>query len=64
VLNSSLPPGRIAEETRSSRYLSLLERQRIAPLRESGHNHDAVVAAGRLIMLAASRNPSGILRST
>ncbi|MGO8937972.1 MAG: helix-turn-helix domain-containing protein, partial [Mycobacterium sp.] len=32
-----LPPGRIAEEVRSSRYLSLLERQRIATLRERGH---------------------------
>ena len=32
-----LPPGRVAEETRSSRYLSLLERQRIATLRERGH---------------------------
>ena len=32
-----LPPARVAEETRSSRYLSLLERQRIATLREHGH---------------------------
>jgi IS30 family transposase len=32
-----LPPARVAEETRSSRYLSLLERQRIATLRERGH---------------------------
>src|SRR6201993_4765899 len=32
-----LPPTRVAEETRSSRYLSLLERQRIATLRERGH---------------------------
>src|ERR1700694_4369613 len=32
-----LPPGRVAEETRSSRYLSLLQRQRIATLRERGH---------------------------
>jgi IS30 family transposase len=32
-----LPPARAAEETRSSRYLSLLERQRIATLRERGH---------------------------
>jgi hypothetical protein len=29
-----IPPARVAEETRSSRYLSLLERQRIATLRE------------------------------
>src|ERR1700758_5121394 len=32
-----LPPTRMAEETRSSRYLTLLERQRIATLREHGH---------------------------
>ena len=32
-----LPPTRAAEEARSSRYLSLLERQRIATLRERGH---------------------------
>src|SRR6201997_1313227 len=32
-----LPPTRMAEETRSSRYLTLLERQRIATLRERGH---------------------------
>jgi transposase-like protein len=32
-----LPPARVAEETRSSRYLTLLERQRIATLREHGH---------------------------
>jgi Helix-turn-helix domain len=31
-----LPPARVAEEVRSSRYLSLLERQRIATLRERG----------------------------
>src|SRR5918911_1239842 len=29
-----LPPARVAEQSRSSRYLSLLERQRIATLRE------------------------------
>ena len=33
----SLPPARVAEESRSSRYLTLLERQRIATLRERGH---------------------------
>ena len=32
-----LPPAPGGEETRSSRYLSLLERQRIATLRERGH---------------------------
>lgn len=32
-----LPPTRMAEETRSSRYLTLLERQRIATLRDRGH---------------------------
>jgi IS30 family transposase len=29
-----MPPGRVAEEIRSSRYLSRLQRQRIATLRE------------------------------
>ncbi|MGB9308821.1 MAG: helix-turn-helix domain-containing protein [Mycobacterium sp.] len=32
-----LPPTRMAEETRSSRYLTLLERRRIATLRDDGH---------------------------
>lgn len=32
-----IPPARVAEGSRSSRYLSLLERQRIATLRERGH---------------------------
>ncbi|GAA4384013.1 IS30 family transposase [Actinomadura verrucosospora] len=31
-----IPPARVAEESRSSRYLSLLERQRIATLHERG----------------------------
>ncbi len=31
-----LPPARVAEEARSSRYLSLLERQRIATMRDRG----------------------------
>jgi hypothetical protein len=31
------PDARVAEEARSCRYLSLLERQRIATLRERGH---------------------------
>jgi IS30 family transposase len=31
-----IPPTRVAEDARSSRYLSLLERQRIATLRERG----------------------------
>src|SRR3954464_5553020 len=34
--NGGLPPGRLAESARSGRYLSLLERQRIATLRERG----------------------------
>lgn len=32
-----VPPARLAENARSSRYLSMLERQRIATLRERGH---------------------------
>ncbi|NKY24932.1 Transposase InsI for insertion sequence element IS30A [Nocardia gamkensis] len=34
--NGGLPPSRISGEVRSDRYLSLLERQRIATLRERG----------------------------
>jgi hypothetical protein len=34
--NVALPPGRLAESARSGRYLSLLERQPIATLRERG----------------------------
>lgn len=34
--NGGLPPSRLAEDARSSRYLFLLERQRIATLRERG----------------------------
>lgn len=34
--NGGLPPGRLAEAARSGRYLSLLERQRIATLRGRG----------------------------
>ncbi|MGW5751631.1 helix-turn-helix domain-containing protein [Nocardia rhamnosiphila] len=34
--NGGLPPSRISDEVRSDRYLSLLERQRIATLRERG----------------------------
>jgi hypothetical protein len=34
--NGGLPPDRLAEDVRSSRYLSLLERQRIATLHRDG----------------------------
>ena len=34
--NGGLPPGRLAEAARSGRYLSLLERQRIATLHREG----------------------------
>src|SRR3954447_22873537 len=34
--NGGLPPARLAESARSGRYLSLLERQRIATLRGRG----------------------------
>jgi hypothetical protein len=34
--NGGLPPGRVAEEARSGRYLSRLERQRIATLHRQG----------------------------
>jgi IS30 family transposase len=53
--NGGLPPARLAESARSGRYLSLLERQRIATLRERGHGVREI--AGRL-----GRSPSTISR--
>ena len=50
-----LPPARVAEETRSSRYLSLLERQRIATLHERGHGV-------REIARRLGRSPSTVSR--
>lgn len=50
-----IPPARVAEEARSSRYLSLLERQRIATLRERGLG---VREIGRRI----GRSPSTVSR--
>src|SRR5918911_777896 len=35
--NGGIPPARLAEAARTSRYLSLLERQRIATLRGRGY---------------------------
>ena len=35
--NGGLPPARLSEATRTGRFLSLLERQRIAALHERGH---------------------------
>jgi transposase len=40
--NGGLPPTRVAEESRSSRCLSLLERQRIATLRAQGLSMRAI----------------------
>ncbi|HEY0539014.1 MAG TPA: helix-turn-helix domain-containing protein, partial [Actinoallomurus sp.] len=34
--NGGLPPARLTESARAGRYLSLLERQRIATLRDRG----------------------------
>src|ERR1700678_3218476 len=42
--DGGLPPGRVAEDIRSGRYLSLLERQRIAALREQGLSVRAIAA--------------------
>jgi transposase, IS30 family len=42
--NGGLPPGRLAEEVRSGRYLSLLERQRIATLHRQGFGVRAIAA--------------------
>jgi DNA-binding CsgD family transcriptional regulator len=50
-----IPPARVAEESRSSRYLSLLERQRIATLRERGHGI-------REIARRLGRSPSTVSR--
>jgi transposase, IS30 family len=50
-----LPPARMAEELRSARYLTLLERQRIATLRERGHGV-------REIARRLSRAPSTVSR--
>ncbi len=53
--NGGLPPARLAESARSSRFLSLLERQRIAALRAQGLGVRAI--ADRL-----GRSPSTISR--
>jgi transposase, IS30 family len=53
--NGGIPPVRLAETARTSRYLSLLERQRIATLR--GHGHGAREIARRL-----DRSPSTVSR--
>jgi transposase, IS30 family len=50
-----MPPARVAEEVRCSRYLSLLERQRIATLRERGHGV-------REIARRLGRSPSTVSR--
>jgi len=42
--NGGVPPVRLAEDARSNRYLSLLERQRIATLRERGLSVGVIVA--------------------
>jgi IS30 family transposase len=53
--NGGLPPGRLAESARSGRFLSLLERQRIATLRERG-------LGVREISRRLGRSPSTISR--
>lgn len=53
--NGGLPPGRLAEQARSGRYLSLLERQRIATWRGQGLGVRAI--AGML-----GRAPSTVSR--
>jgi hypothetical protein len=65
--NGGLPPGRLAESARSGRYLSRLERQRIATLRERGltttaHVRNAVVGqAGASASCVEAANASGPL---
>src|SRR3954469_14476497 len=53
--NGGLPPARLAESSRSSRFLSLLERQRIATLRGRG-------LAVREIARRLGRSPSTVSR--
>jgi transposase, IS30 family len=53
--NGGLPPGRLAEDMRSSRYLSLRERQRIATLRRQGLGVRAIAAL-------LKRSPSTVSR--
>jgi transposase, IS30 family len=53
--NGGIPPVRLAETARTSRYLSLLERQRIATLRGRGHGV-------REIARRLGRSPSTVSR--
>ncbi|AHI01005.1 hypothetical protein KALB_7647 [Kutzneria albida DSM 43870] len=53
--NGGLPPARVAEDARSGRYLSLLERQRIATLRRDSLGPRAIA---RLL----GRSPSTVSR--
>jgi IS30 family transposase len=53
--NGGLPPGRLAEEVRSGRYLSRLERQRIATLHRQG-------LGVRAIAVRLGRAPSAVSR--
>lgn len=53
--NGGIPPARLAESARSNRYLSLLERQRIATLRRHG-------LGVREIAIRVRRSPSTISR--
>ncbi|WP_435280027.1 helix-turn-helix domain-containing protein [Streptomyces sp. 1222.5] len=53
--NGGLPPERVSESVHSSRYLSLLERKRIATLREHG-------LGIREIAARLDRSPSTIIR--
>jgi transposase, IS30 family len=53
--NGGLPPARLAEEARSGRYLSLLERQRIATLHRQG-------LGVRAIATRLGRSPSTVSR--
>lgn len=59
--NGGLPPARISDEVRSERYLSLLERQRIATLRERDLS---VREIGRHLGRAASTISRELRRNT
>jgi transposase len=59
--NGGLPPARIAAEQRSDRYLSRLERQRIATLRERGVS---IRGIGRRLGRSASTISRELRRNT
>jgi len=60
--SGGLPPDRLAEDVRSTRYLSLLERLRIATLRERGHGGRQVREASPLGLASVTPCVSLVVR--